>query len=103
MDYQLLALMGVMVAVVVVGAKLKLWWWPGRPGYEYQRVIAIGAFGSFSLVAGLIGWRMSTHDAFVAHSRWAGGLIWWQVGLGVALLLLAGFWATRVPPRPTPR
>jgi hypothetical protein len=38
MDYGLIALIGMTVATVLVGIKLKLWWWPARPGYEYQRV-----------------------------------------------------------------
>ena len=96
-DSQLILLIAMIGAVLLVGIKLKLWWWPGRPGYEYKRVISAGAFGLLFLVAGLVGWTLSTHDAFVARTQWAEGPIWWQVAVGIALLLLAVFWARRVP------
>jgi hypothetical protein len=103
MDYQLLALIGVMVAVIVIGIKLKIWWWPARPGYEYQRVFSAAAAGLLLLVAGLIGWELRRSHGFFEGTTWVQGPIWWQVAAGIGLLLLAGFWAKRVPPRPTPR
>ena len=105
MDFQLVLLIGVIVVGLGVAIKKQMWTIPvpGRPGYEYQRVFSAGGAGLFFLVAGLIGWTMSRHDAFVAGTHWQDGPIWWQVGVGVALLLLAVFWARRVPSRPTPR
>ena len=41
------------------------------------------------LVAGGHGYTLSKHDAFVAGTRWTDGPIWWQVYVGVALLMLA--------------
>jgi hypothetical protein len=32
---------------------------------------------------------VSRHAAFVAGTPWTGTVLWWQVGLGVALLMLA--------------
>ena len=55
MDYQLVALIGMIVATIVVGAKSGFWWWPARPGREYQRVFSVGTAGLLFLVAGLLG------------------------------------------------
>jgi hypothetical protein len=45
------------------------------------------------LVAGTIGYTLSRHDQFVAHSAWTGGVIWWEVGVGLGTALLAAyFW-----------
>ena len=38
MDYQLLVLIGAMIAVVIVATKQHRRSWPGRPGWQYQRV-----------------------------------------------------------------
>ena len=47
--------------------------------------------------AGLIGYTLDRHDRFVAHTAWAGHVIWSQVGIGV---LAAGaavyFWRRAV-------
>jgi len=103
MDYGLIALIGMMVATVLVGVKLKLWWWPARPGYQYQRVFSAAAAGLLFLTAGLIGWELSDSHGFFEGTRWVDAPVWWQVGAGIGLLLLAGFWARRVPSPPTPR
>jgi len=99
MDYQLIALIGVMVATVLVGIKLNLW----RPGYEYQRVFSTAAAGLLFFIAGLIGWDLSHSHGWFQGTKWVEGPVWWQVSLGFGLLLLAGFWARRVPPRPVRR
>jgi hypothetical protein len=99
MDYQLIALIGVMIAVVLVGMKTNIW----QPGYEYQRVFSAAAAGLLFFIAGLIGWDLSYSHGFFQGTKWVEGPVWWQVGVGFGLLLLAGFWARRVPLRPTPR
>jgi hypothetical protein len=45
------------------------------------------------LVAGTIGYTLDRHDRFVAHTAWAGGVIWWEIGAGLGTALLAAyFW-----------
>jgi len=102
-DYQLIALIGMMAATLLVGFRLKPGWWPTRPGYEYQRVFSAAATGLLLRVAGLIGWELRRSHGFFEGTRWVSGPIWWQVAAGIGLLLLAVFWARRVPQRPVPR
>jgi hypothetical protein len=102
MDYQLIALIGVLVATVLIGVKLNMWW-PTRPGYEYQRVFNAAAAGLLFFIAGISGWDLRYSHGWFQGTKWVEGPLWWQVSLGFGLLLLAGFWARRVPPRPTPR
>ena len=102
MDYELIALIGMMAATVLVGIELRLHWWSARPGYEYQRVFGAAAAGLLLLVAGLIGWELRDSYGFFQGTRWVDAPVWWQVGGGIGLLLMAGFWAQRVPPRPAP-
>jgi hypothetical protein len=45
------------------------------------------------LVAGAIGYTLSRHDRFVAGTGWTGGVVWWEVGVGLLLALVASlFW-----------
>ena len=41
------------------------------------------------LVAGARGYTLSRHDAFVAGTPWIGGVIVWEVAVGVVLLALS--------------
>ena len=51
------------------------------------------AASALYLVAGFIGYTLDRHDRFVAHSAWAGGVIWSQVVIGALLALVAlYFW-----------
>jgi hypothetical protein len=103
MDYQLMALVGIFIAVVIVSTRLHSRSWPGRPGWQYQRVFSTGFAGLLFFVAGLIGWDLQYSHGWFQGTKWVDGPIWWQVGIGFALLMLAGYWARRVPPRPAPR
>ena len=103
MDYQLIALIGLIVVVLVVSTRLKMREWPGRPGWQYQRVFSVGFFGLLLLVSGLIGWDLSYSHGWFQGTKWVDGPVWWQVSVGFGLLLLAVFFARRVPPRPAPR
>jgi len=47
------------------------------------------------VVAGAIGYRLDRHDRFVAHTAWAGAIIWWQVAVGGGLALMAWFFWRR--------
>ncbi len=45
------------------------------------------------VVAGAIGYTLSRHERFVAHTSWAGHVIWSEIGIGVVAGLLAiYFW-----------
>ena len=101
MDYELLALIGMMAAAVIVGIRLNLYWWPAGPGRDYQRVFSAAAFGLLLLVAGLIGWELNNSHGFFQGTRWVDRPVWWQVGAGLGLLLLAGYWARRARPGQT--
>jgi len=100
-DYQLIALIGVVLAVLVVSTRLHSRSWPGRPGWQYQRVFSVGFGGLLFLVAGLIGWDLKYSHGWFQGTKWVDAPIWWEVILGSGLLLLAGFWARRVPTPPT--
>ena len=97
MDYTLIGLLALIVATVVVSTRFHSRSWPGRPGYQYQRVFSVGAFGLWLTIAGVIGWDVSHVRGFFQGTTWVDGPIWWQLGLGTALLALAVFLARRVP------
>ena len=99
LDYSLLALIGMIVAVLIVSTRFHSRSWPGRPGWQYQRVLSVGFFGLLLLVAGLIGWDLRSSSGWFNGARWLDGPVWSQAAVGAGLLLLAGFWARRVPPR----
>jgi hypothetical protein len=45
------------------------------------------------LVAGTTGYNLNRHNRFVDGTGWSDTVIWWQVGVGFALLPLAAlFW-----------
>src|SRR5262245_9788395 len=98
MDLQLLGLIALIVAVLVLATTQHRRAWPGHPGWQYQRVFSVGFGGLLFFVAGLIGWDLKYSHGWFQGTRWVDGPLWWQVGLGAGLLLLAGFWARRVPP-----
>jgi hypothetical protein len=101
MDVQLLALIGLMVAVVVAGVRTQRHQWPGRPGWQYQRVISFVFGGVILLIPGLIGLDMRGSHGWFQGARWVDAPVWWQVVVGTVMLLLATYWARRVPPRVT--
>ena len=101
MDYPLIALLALIVLTDVGSTRYHHGSWSGRPGYQYQRVITAGVFGLWLTFAGAIGWDLSDVRGMVQGSRWVDGPIWWQIGVGGALLALAVFLARRVPPDAT--
>lgn len=98
MDYELIALIGVVVAALIVSTRLHSRSWPGRPGWQYQRVFSVGFGGLLFLIAGLIGWDLTHSHGWFQGTRWVDRPVWWQVALGTGLLLLAGYLARSVPP-----
>ncbi len=47
------------------------------------------AFSAMYLVAGAIGYVLNRHDRFVAHTAWAGHVVWSEIGMGVIAALVA--------------
>jgi hypothetical protein len=74
--------------------------WPGR--WQYQRVFSVGFAGLLFLVSGLIGWDLRSISGWFNGARWVDGPVWSQAAVGAVLVLLAGYWARRVPPRHIP-
>jgi hypothetical protein len=99
MDVQLIALIALVVTALLISARLNAKW-RSRPGHEYQRVFSATTVGALFFVAGLIGWDLGYSHGWFQGTKWVDGPIWWEVGIGLGLLLLAGFWARRVPLRP---
>ncbi|HLG55587.1 MAG TPA: hypothetical protein VI485_09670 [Vicinamibacterales bacterium] len=100
MDLQLVALIALIVVTLVVATRFHSRSWPGRPGWQYQRVLATGFAGLLFFVAGLIGWDLKYSHGWFQGTKWVDGPLWWQVALGAGLLALATFWARRVPLNP---
>ena len=96
MDFQFVAFM-VVVAIVVSFCVWLDFKRRTRSGYEYQRVFSAAAVGLLLFIAGLIGWDLSSSHGWFQGTTWVDGPVWWEVGVGVGLLVLAAFWARRVP------
>ena len=99
MDYSLLMLIGVIVVALIISTTLHSRSWPGRPGWQYQRVFSVGFFGLLLLIAGLMGWDLRGSSGWFNGAKWVDGPVWSQSAVGAAMLLLAGFWARRVTSR----
>jgi hypothetical protein len=97
MDVQLLLLTALIIAVIVLGTRQHSRAWPGRPGWQYQRVFSVGFAGLLLFVSGIIGWDLRHSHGWFRGTTWVDEPIWWQIALGTGLLLLAMFWARRVP------
>ncbi len=41
------------------------------------------------VVAGAIGYNLSKHSRFLAGIAWSPAVIWWEIGVGVALAVLS--------------
>jgi hypothetical protein len=102
-DYQLLVLIAMIVAVAIAATRHNRQAWPGRPGWQYQRVISFVFAGMLFLIPGLIGLDLRRSHGWFQGVQWVDGPVWPQVALGSGLLLLGVYWARRVPPRPTTR
>jgi hypothetical protein len=102
MDFQLIALIALVITAVFLSVRLNAKSL-ARPGYAYRRVFSVATAGLLFFVAGLIGWDLSYSHGWFQGTKWVDAPIWWEVGLGLGLLLLAGFWARRVPFRSAPR
>jgi membrane protein implicated in regulation of membrane protease activity len=57
--------------------------------------LSFTAAAALFLVSGLIGYTLSRHDRFVAGTAWSPSVIWWQIAVGVVLLVVAAFFWRR--------
>jgi hypothetical protein len=86
-------------AVLVIVAVLATWGWflykssRGRMWSPLWLAFSTTAAAVLFLVAGAIGYTLSKRARFFDGTSWSDGVIWWQVGVGLALLPLAlYFW-----------
>jgi hypothetical protein len=96
-DYQLLALLALISVVLIAATRHHSRSWPGRSGWQYQRVISCGVAGLLFFVSGLIGWDLRYSHGWFQGTKWMDGPVWFEVGIGAGLLALATFWSRRVP------
>jgi hypothetical protein len=97
MDIWLIVLFAMIAGTLALSRRVHARSWPGRPGWQYQRVLSVGMVGLLYLCAGTFGFDFN-YKASEGITR-VEGPIWWQIGLGSALLALAVYWARRVPPQ----
>jgi hypothetical protein len=89
--------MGPVIAVLTVVAFVVAWHFffykqsGGRTVSWLWSAFGTTAGSVLYLVAGTIGYTLDRHDRFVAHTAWAGHIIWSEIGVGFALALLAAF------------
>ena len=95
MNIELIALLAMVVTALVLSTKLNARAWRSS-SRGYQRVFSVAAAGLLLLVPGIIGWDLSYSHGWFRGARWADGPVWWQVGLGLGLLLLAAYCARSV-------
>jgi hypothetical protein len=91
MDYLYPALF---IAVVVAWFWRTNYWFGSSPAARNMRrplpmAFSATAASALFLIAGVSGWRLNRHERFVAGTGWSDFVIWWQVGVGLALLVLA--------------
>jgi len=53
--------------------------------------LSLTAAATLFLVTGCLGYMLSKHDRFVAGTPWSATVIWWQVGVGLALVPIAAY------------
>ena len=84
---------------LVVVPFLAAWWWllrrfgGDRFRNPFQIAIGLTAAAALLVVAGVVGYDLVSHDRLVNGTAWSDTVIWWEVGLGAALLSAAAyFW-----------
>ena len=61
-----------------------------------QHLISATVFGTLFVVSGLIGWDLRHSHGWFAGARWVTPPVWWELGVGVFLLLVAAVLAARM-------
>ena len=82
---------------LVVIAFLAVWWgfiWKSsRSRSPFQMAFTATAAAAFFVLAGTTGYTLGRYERIDNGTAWADGVIWWQVGVGLALLPFAVyFW-----------
>jgi hypothetical protein len=83
------------VAVVVIVASIAAWnlllykQSGGRMWNPFSMALTATATAILFLVSGSIGYTLSQHDRFVAHTSWSDGVIWPQLWVGFTVGALA--------------
>jgi len=89
--------MGAVIAVLTIVALVVAWHFflykqsDGRTLSWLWSAFGVTTASAISLVAGTIGYRLDSHDRFVARSAWAGHILWSEIGVGFAMALIATF------------
>ena len=89
--------MAPVIAVLTIVALVVAWHFflykqsGGRTLSWLWSAFGVTAASALYLVAGTIGYRLDSHDRFVAGTAWAGRVIWSEIGFGFAMALIATF------------
>ena len=79
-----------MVAAVVAGWNVLLYKRPLGPKWTALSMAVTTTFAAlFFIGSGSVGYALSRHDRFVAHTAWTNGVIWAQVWVGLAVAACA--------------
>jgi hypothetical protein len=86
--------MEVVIPLSIVGGSLVAFSWffhnpSGRPARPLSVAATWTLATAIHLVGGLTGYNLNAADANAAGTHWTGTVIWWEVGVGLALLPLA--------------
>ena len=85
----------VLLSLVAVVTMTSIWQHRAEPRMRSPLWLAfsVTAMIAFLLVTGALGYRLDKRSRFFADSSWSETVIWSQVGTGVVLIPLAGyFW-----------
>lgn len=85
------------LTIAMVVALIAVWWFGLFPFHSTRNSLWMAFTASVAsplyLIAGLAGYNLSRHDRFVTHSAWSPSVLWWEVGVGLALVPVAFyFW-----------
>jgi hypothetical protein len=96
MDLVLLGVLLLSALVLVVIRVRSDMAWRSNPSRSYQSVFSVGSVGLLLTGLGLAGGDMRGSRGWFRGIEWADGPVWWQVGIGLAMLALAVVWARRI-------
>jgi hypothetical protein len=84
-----LAALGAMIAMTIILKRRSDTRWRSRKNRRYQRVFTSATLGLLLAGFGLAGGDLRYSHGWFRGVKWSESPIWWQIGLGAALLLLA--------------